>query len=197
MIRGYGLFSAIGLGISLIYTKWLSRNARIIRLPFHIRNAHYITFGKGFTTGRYCRIDALPQTDVQVPIVSFGENCHINDGVHVAGVQRVTIGNNVLIASRVFISDHNHGSYAGQTQSHPDKPPAARPLYSAPVEIGDNVWIGEGVAILPGVTIGKGCIIGSNSVVTKDLPDHTICVGSPAKVIKIFDAASGQWRAVA
>lgn len=50
--------------------------------------------------------------------------------------------------------------------------------------IGNDVWIGEDVIILSGVTIGDGCCIGSRSVVTKDLPPYTICVGQPCKAIK-------------
>jgi NDP-sugar pyrophosphorylase family protein len=51
-------------------------------------------------------------------------------------------------------------------------------------EIGEYTFIGSGSYIMPGVKIGKGCVIGTNSVVTKDIPDYSIAVGSPAKVIK-------------
>lgn len=53
-----------------------------------------------------------------------------------------------------------------------------------PIEIGNDVWIGTRVIIMDGVKIGNGAVIGSNSVVTKDVPDYGIVVGSPAKVIK-------------
>lgn len=56
--------------------------------------------------------------------------------------------------------------------------------YALPVTIGDDCWIGGNVTILPGVTIGKGTTIGSGSVVTKSIPEFSVAVGSPAKVIK-------------
>lgn len=59
--------------------------------------------------------------------------------------------------------------------------------YAKPVTIGDDCWIGGNVIIMPGVTIGKGCTIGAGSVVTKDIPDFSVAVGSPAKVVKKVD----------
>ena len=61
------------------------------------------------------------------------------------------------------------------------------------VEIGKGTWLGQNVCVL-GASIGKGCVIGSNSVVTKDIPDYCVAVGSPAKVIKRFDDVSGEWK---
>ena len=54
------------------------------------------------------------------------------------------------------------------------------------VIIKKNAWLGEGVAVMPGVTIGENSVIGANAVVTKDIPDNSIAVGIPAKVIKQF-----------
>lgn len=59
--------------------------------------------------------------------------------------------------------------------------------YAAPVTIGDDCWIGGNVTIMPGVTIGKGCTIGAGSVVTKDIPEFSVAIGSPAKVVKKVD----------
>ena len=59
--------------------------------------------------------------------------------------------------------------------------------------IGKNVWIGEGVCIMPGVSIGKGCVIGAHSIITKDIPDYCIAVGSPARVVKKWDEATAAW----
>jgi maltose O-acetyltransferase len=60
------------------------------------------------------------------------------------------------------------------------------PLVYKPVEIKDGAHIGIGAIIMPGVTIGKGAVIGAGSVVTRDIPDYCVAVGSPAKVIKSF-----------
>lgn len=56
--------------------------------------------------------------------------------------------------------------------------------FAREVTIGDDCWIGGNVIILPGVTIGKGCTIGAGSVVTKNIPDYSVAIGSPAKVVK-------------
>lgn len=109
----------------------------------------------------------------------------------------VNIGNNVLMASKIFISDNNHGSYSGGfAQSNPEIAPINRIYNVKSVFIEDNVWIGEAVTILPGVRIGKGSIIGANSVVTKDIPPFCIAVGIPSKVIKKYDFDLNEWKSI-
>ncbi|TGS89808.1 sugar O-acetyltransferase, partial [bacterium M00.F.Ca.ET.177.01.1.1] len=56
-----------------------------------------------------------------------------------------------------------------------------------PIHIGDNVWIGANVIVLPGVTIGNGTVIGAGSIVSKDVPENVVAIGSPAKPIKTID----------
>lgn len=189
-MKGYNLYSVFSLVVSLLYTKIFHRSARLIRLPCTIRGAKYIRLGSGFVAGRYCRIDALSDCERQIVI---GSNCQINDSVHIAAIESICIGDNVLLASRVFITDHQHGDYSGDDQSNPIEIVAKRRLSSKPVKIFDNVWLGEGVVVMPGVTIGENSIIGANSVVTKDIPENSIACGVPAKVIKVYDFASGSW----
>jgi acetyltransferase-like isoleucine patch superfamily enzyme len=91
----------------------------------------------------------------------------------------------VLIASKVYISDHFHGNV---TAEELDIAPVKRKLFSkGPVIIGDNVWIGEGVVIMPGVEIGNSCIIGANAVVTKSFPKDSVIGGNPARLIKVLN----------
>jgi serine acetyltransferase len=191
MIKRYGVIGCLRLLVSLIYTKIFFRNARLIRLPFDIRNRRNIKLGKGFTTGVGCRLEAYPVDESRV--LCIGENVQINDYVHISAMENVTIGNNVLIASKVFISDLNHGNYKGKESDSPLSVPNSRKLSTDPVIIKDNVWIGEGVCIMAGVTIGVGCVIGASSVVTKNIPDYSIAVGSPARVIKQFDFTKNEW----
>lgn len=191
MIKRYGVIGCLRLLVSLIYTKIFFRNARLIRLPFDIRNRRNIKLGKGFTTGVGCRLEAYPVDESRV--LCIGENVQINDYVHISAMENVTIGNNVLIASKVFISDLNHGNYKGKESDSPLSVPNSRKLSTDPVMIKDNVWIGEGVCIMAGVTIGVGCVIGASSVVTKNIPDYSIAVGSPARVIKQFDFMKNEW----
>jgi lipopolysaccharide O-acetyltransferase len=178
---------------SLLYTKIFYTRARIIRLPFDIRNRHLIVIGNGLTTGFNCRFEAHPIKDPKNKCLLIGENVEMNDFVHIAAGECVNIGNHVLIASRVFISDLNHGSYTGSLQDSPLSEPNSRALSTDPVLIKDNVWIGEGVCILAGVTIGKGAVIGASSVVTRDIPDYCIAVGNPAKVIKTYNFEQQEW----
>ena len=178
--------------LNYIFTKLFYRNCRLIRTPFYIRGEPYINLGFNLTTGVGCRLDAFPIEAKTV--LHIGDNVQINDYVHIAAIESVTIGNRVLIASKVFITDHNHGSYGtAGIHSSPIIPPTERLLSSAPVIIDDDVWIGEFVAILPGVTIGKGSIIGTMSVVTKNIPPYSIAIGSPAKVIKKYDFNKCEW----
>lgn len=195
MIRRYGILGLSKLAVSLIYTKLFFRNAKLIRLPFDIRNKRFIEIGKGFTTGFGCRVEAYPETKNKVLFI--GENVQMNDYVHITAMENVTIGNNVLMASKIYISDCSHGSYSGDNNdSHPDLTPAERSLFSKPVSIEDNVWLGEFVSVLPGVTIGKGTIVGANSVVSKSLPNYVIAVGSPAKPIKKFNFEINKWEKI-
>jgi acetyltransferase-like isoleucine patch superfamily enzyme len=180
---------------SWLYTKIYFPHAKIIRLPFDIRNKKFIQIGKQFTTGFGCRIEAYPKKNEKVLFI--GENVQLNDYVHITAIEKVIIGNNVLMASKIYISDCSHGSYLGnENDSNPNTIPSERPLYSKPVIIEDNVWLGEFVSVLPGVTIGKGTIVGANSVVTKNLPSNVIAVGSPAKPIKKFNFETNKWEII-
>lgn len=116
------------------------------------------------------------------PFVKIGNNVSIESDCHISSINKIIIGDNVLMASFVYISDHSHGEI---TRAELALPPLERPLYSkGPIIIGNNVWIGEKVCILPNVKIGNSAIIGANSVVTKDIPPYSVAAGSPAKVIK-------------
>lgn len=177
---------------SLLATKLFYRPARLIRRPVYIRGKKSLVIGKGLTTGHSCRFDL----DGNKKTLFIGDNCEFGDNTHIVAYNRVNIGNNVLIASKVFISDTSHGSYKGNQQDSPATNPSKRPLIKSSVTIGDNVWIGENVVILPGVEIGQGCIIGANSVVTKDLDENSIYVGSPAKKIKEWNNDIEKWVSI-
>lgn len=200
MLKRYGVLGLVSISVSFLLTKILFRKARLIRFPFDIRNNHFIDLGEGLTTGKYCRIEAYPVDSVSAGNVKkliFGKNVQINDFVHISAGKKVFIGDNVLIASKVFISDILHGSYQGdEHDSSPLSIPEKRSLSAKEIIIEENVWIGEFVSILPGVTIGKGSVIGSNSVVSKDIPPNVIAVGTPAKAIKKFNFELERWERI-
>jgi acetyltransferase-like isoleucine patch superfamily enzyme len=179
---------------NIILTKIYFPNARLIRFPIYIKGKKRIIIGKNFTCGVGLRMDCIRTNSDIEPQIIVGSNVEINDYVHIGCTNHILIENNVLIASKVFITDHNHGIYSGESvHDSPLSIPKSRIIIGAPVHIEENVWIGEMVTILPGVRIGKGSIIGANSVVNKNIPPYCIAVGTPAKVIKHFNFGSGKW----
>lgn len=158
-----------------------------------------ISIGRNFIAGDFLKLEAVSRFGDQLftPRIVIKDNVSINDFVHIGATRYIEIGNNVLMASKIFISDHNHGMYRGDRQTRPDTPPAGRPLTDdQQVIIGDNVWIGEFVSILPGSVIGAGAIIGSNSVVSGVIPPETIAVGAPARPVKYFNHQSARWESL-
>jgi len=139
-----------------------------------------MNIGDGFTTGQYCRIEAgRPKSRAKSLII--GNSVQINDRCHIAAIDSVSIGDNVLIASNVFITDHDHGDTSLDSLI---LAPAHRPLTSSPVVVENNVWIGQNVVILKGVTIGESSIIAAGAVVTRNVPSFSIVAGVPAKILK-------------
>lgn len=189
----YSFLDKVKLALYLCRTKAIDRRVRLFRFPITIRGRKYIDFGQRLTTGVGCRFDVYPNR-LGGATLKFGNNVQINDYVHFVGMESIEIGDNVLMASHIFISDNSHGSYKCNFQdSDPRLPPTEREYVTAPVKIGNNVWIGEGVCIMPGVNIGEGCVIGAHSIVNKDIPANSLAVGSPAKVVKQFNFETKHW----
>lgn len=109
--------------------------------------------------------------------IELGENSYINFNCNFVDDGKIIIGKNVLFGPSVTIA----------TVGHPLNPTMREYMYTAPVKIGDNVWIGAGAVICPGVTIGNGSVIGAGSVVVKDIPENCIAVGNPCKVLREID----------
>ena len=111
--------------------------------------------------------------------VKIGENCRLLKCTFSTEPYLVKIGNHVS-ATRTHFETHDGGVWIFR-----DKHPKWDKI--APITIGNNVYIGEGCIILPGVNIGNNVIIGARSIITKDIPNNSVAVGSPAKVIKSID----------
>ncbi|MFK3792769.1 DapH/DapD/GlmU-related protein [Pseudomonas piscis] len=151
-----------------------------------------------FSMGDHLWLEAISEYREQKfkPRIEIGDNFSASDFVHIACINNVSIGKNVLIGSKAHITDHAHGVYNHNypSQSNPTTAPIERPLSSpGHVIIEDNVWIGDNVVILPNTTIGSGSIIGANSVVSKSIPKNVIAVGIPAKPIKGWDEEQEKW----
>ena len=179
------------LAKDIMYSKWIEREFKAIGNEFSVQRPLYllggenITIGDNFTTFKGLRIETYSEHNgVKFsPNLTIGDNVCLNFDCHIGCVGKITIGNNVLFASRVFVTDHFHGTTKSRKELQ--IPPRLRILSTkGEVKIEDDVWLGEGVVVMPGVTIGKGSIIGANTVVTKDIPAYSIAAGVPAKIIK-------------
>ena len=110
--------------------------------------------------------------------IHLGNNCSINSFCYLSGNGGIEIGNNVRIATQSVIVSANHKF------DRTDIPIIEQGETRECITIEDDVWIGAGVKILAGVTIGRGSVIGAGAVVTNDIPEFSVCVGVPARIIK-------------
>ncbi len=175
-LRFRGTFKALGSGAFCVY-------------PFRIDGAEWIEMGEKTFLQRgswlYCgSIDGLE------PSLKLGKGCVFGYNNHITSVRDVKIGDFVLTANNVYISDNLH------EYEDVSKPIIQQPVrFKSAASIGDGSWIGENVAII-GANIGKHCVIGANAVVTHDIPDYSVAVGIPAVVIRQFDPHLKKWVSV-
>ena len=144
-----------------------------------VNNPKAVAIGKRVTLLKDFVIADLLPGEGTLPKITIGDDCMIMYRFQCNATRSVQIGNHVLIASNVLITDSDHVIEAGGV-------PVTRngKFITQPVRIGNNCWIGQNAVILKGVTIGDHCIIGANSVVTHDVPSGCVAAGSPARVIK-------------
>jgi acetyltransferase-like isoleucine patch superfamily enzyme len=184
------LFAIIALIKNSIYSGWIKSLLGSVGIDFSIQypmnhvGLKYVKIGDNFSSFTGLRLEAFSEHLDQKysPSVVIGNNVSINYDCHIACINHVYIGNNVLIASRVFITDHFHGEITPESLKIP--PSLRKVISKGPVIIKDNVWLGEGVAVMPGVTISENSIIGTNAVVTKSFPPNSVIGGVPARLIK-------------
>jgi acetyltransferase-like isoleucine patch superfamily enzyme len=160
--------------------------------------------GKGSIIRHRTRMDVFPYNKFELGAAAVIEDFStVNNGVgdvfigdrSIIGISNVIIGpikigNDVMFAQNIVASGLNHG-YEDVTM-----PPSVQKVSTAQITIADNVWIGANSTITAGVNIGKHAVIGGGSVVTKDVPEYSVAVGNPAKVIKKFNFESNTWERV-
>lgn len=155
-----------------------------VRHPWHVVGGRYIRIGANFWSGHDLRLEAWDRyegTSYQ-PTILVGDNVSLNNGVHLGAIDRIEIGNNVIVGANVLITDHSHGNMGPEMLARPARD---CPLHSrGPVLIEDDVWIGEGACILSGVRIGKSAVVGANAVVVRDVAPGEIVGGVPARRIR-------------
>jgi len=203
-LRANGIYilgvTSVGHFVQLIRSYFLSRKLGVRKIKIgpraFLRGLSSIEMGEDFSAGEGLWLEAITRFNEQTfsPKIIFGQHVRISHYVHIAATHLVEIGDNVLMGSKVMITDHNHGSYSDGVHSLPDTAPSLRPLDSVQrTLIGRNVWLGDGVVVTPGSTIGEGCVIGANSVVLGTIPPFTVAVGVPARVRKAFNFDIGKW----
>lgn len=118
--------------------------------------------------------------------IYLGNNCEVNMNCTFLDDNKIIIGNNALIAPNVQIYTAFHPTNAQERFGEVKEDGSFEfcKTQTAPVAIGNNVWIGGGVIIMPGVTIGDNVVIGAGSVVTKDIPSNKIAYGNPCRVVR-------------
>lgn len=158
-----------------------------VLFPLNINGIKNISIGERVNISYRCWLAAMPLTGAETCELIIGNGTSIGNFNHIYATKSVIIGENVLTADKVYISDNLHG------YENVSLPVIMQPIRQiATVRIGDGCWLGENVCVI-GASIGKNSVIGANSVVTKDIPDYCIAVGSPAKIIKRYCFETNEW----
>jgi acetyltransferase-like isoleucine patch superfamily enzyme len=155
----------------------ICRRTRVDVLPF-----------QPFEMGDYSTIEDFATINNGVGPVRIGKHTRIGIGNVVIGP--VTIGNNVIFAQNIVMSGLNHN------YKDPNTPIYLQGETVSEITVEDDCWIGANVVITAGVKIGKHSVVAAGAVVTKSIPPYSVAVGNPARVIKQYDAQSGEWISV-
>jgi acetyltransferase-like isoleucine patch superfamily enzyme len=140
----------------------------------HVHNRGRILIGE--RVGLVSRPVPIVLTTFPGGTLEIGDRTVLNYGVDISAVELVRIGADCLLGTHVSILDNDFHELTDR-----DRMPQSRPVI-----IGDGVWLGNRVMILPGVTIGAGAAVGAGSVVMTDIPERSLAMGNPARVIKKF-----------
>jgi len=151
----------------------------------------HIELGEGCIVGPYCSLSAgvMPgQVIDHSPVVTIGDRVLIGKGSGIVGHHTVEIGDDVFTGHHVYITDANHG------YEDTSLPLGKQFAHTRPVRIGSGSWLGHGTVVLPGSHIGRNVAVGAGSVVTGSLPDFSVAVGNPARVIRRYVEGDGWVR---
>jgi acetyltransferase-like isoleucine patch superfamily enzyme len=134
--------------------------------------------GGKIALGKNVRIRPFAQLLTYGGCIEMGDNCVVNQFSILYGHGGLAIGNDVVIAAHTVFIPANH-AFADL-----NVPIRLQDETRMGIQVGNDVWIGANATVLDGVRIGNGCVVGAGSVVTRDVPDYSVTVGTPAKVIK-------------
>ena len=173
-------FGRFGEGSIICFPTNTIFNERYIHIGAGTMIGPQITLSAGMMPGQVCLTD---------PVVRIGDRCLIGKGSGIVGHLSIDIGDDVWTGHNVYITDQNHG-YEDIT-----RPISQQTQPERAVSIGAGSWLGYGTVVLPGARIGAHVTIGANSVVTGEIPDRSVAVGVPAKVIRRYEEGKG-WQPV-
>lgn len=155
--------------------------------PMRLKRVEHMFIGPNVTINKYAFLLTASLPNGGRPKLVIGDGCVIGHMNHITAVDEVIIGRRVLTADRVHISDNSH-EFQNVNVPVVDQPIVTR----GRVSIGEGTWIGENASILS-CHIGKQCVIGSNAVVLTNIPDYCVAAGVPARVIRKWNPATGEW----
>jgi acetyltransferase-like isoleucine patch superfamily enzyme len=145
------------------------------RTGFHTR-IQSIGGGK-IKIGRHCNILDYASLITYGGNIEIGDNVSIHHNCMLNGTGGIKIGNDVRIAAHVVMLSADH------VFKDRNVPIRLQEIELKEITVGDDVWIGANATILGGIDIGKGCVIGAGSVVTRSIPEYSVAVGVPARII--------------
>ncbi len=170
------------------YAKWfkyVGDHSKIIK-PLGYSNPDNISIGNNVTINPFCWLFTKQFSD-KIPELSIKDGVRIGHFNHITCINKVCLEKDVITADRVYISDNMH------TYEDIEIPIMSQPIVSkGEVYIGEGSWIGENVSIFS-CKIGKHCVIGANTVVNKDIPDYSVAVGVPVKIVKRYNFEKRKW----
>ena len=161
----------------------------MIEPPLRLSGAHRIEIGSGvfIGPGSWLQVDEDPAVPAEGVAIRIGDGSSFVGWCTLSAVTGITIGRKVLFARGVYVADHDHEF---RNAPVPVCDQGRRDIQ--PVSIGDGAWLGQNVVVLPGAQIGRGAVVGANSVVRGKVPDFSLAVGAPARVVRSWSGEAGQ-----
>jgi acetyltransferase-like isoleucine patch superfamily enzyme len=151
-----------------------------------------ISLGNSISLRKDAWLNVATEDPTGEPVIVIDDNCHIGYGSIISAKNQIHLERDVLVGQQVIIVDHNHG-YEDLTL------PVVKQgiTEGGRIRIGQGSWIGRGAAIIcpkGELTIGRNCVVAVNSVVTRSIPDYSVVVGMPARIIRQYDPETKTWR---
>jgi acetyltransferase-like isoleucine patch superfamily enzyme len=188
--------------LTKLYSIWVSLMypfaSRGRKLSFHFtshlnrQRASRISLGNSVSLRKGAWLNAAVDESTGEPVIVIEDNCAVGPDTVISAKNRIHIERDVLIAGAVLIMDHNHAYEDIKV-----------PIVNQGITEGGKIRIGQGCYIAHGaaiicprgeLTIGRNCVIAANSVVTRSIPDYSVVVGLPARIIRQYDQETKTWR---